>query len=102
MSPNPDSAVRLALEGEMTIFQAAEIDEQLSKAIHDSESLDVDLASVTELDTAGVQVMLVAQREAKALAHRLRWVGHSHAVLEVLRRLALESELGEEVSILGA
>lgn len=102
MSPNPNSSARLALEGEMTIFQAAELNETLLRAVRDNEGLEVDLVGVTELDTAGVQLMLVAQREASALGHALRWVGHSHAVREVVSRLGLESELGEAVSIVGA
>ncbi|WP_417069382.1 STAS domain-containing protein [Niveibacterium terrae] len=102
MSPNPNSSARLALEGEMTIFQAAELNETLLRAVRDNEGLEVDLVGVTELDTAGVQLMLVAQREACALGHALRWVGHSHAVREVVSRLGLEGELGEAVSIVGA
>lgn len=102
MSPNPNSSARLALEGEMTIFQAAELNEALLRAVRDNEGLEVDLVGVTELDTAGVQLMLVAQREASAIGHVLRWVGHSHAVREVVSRLGLEAELGEAVSIVGA
>jgi ABC-type transporter Mla MlaB component len=86
----------------MTIFQVAEQKETLQRALEGNEALEIDLSRVTELDTAGVQLMLVAQGEAAALGRSLQWGGHSHAVLRTLRRLSLESELGETVSIIGA
>jgi len=99
--PNPNSSARLIFEGEMTIFQASELNVSLQQALKDNASLEVDLSGVTELDTAGVQLMLVAQREATTQGQSLRWCGHSPAVQEVLRRLGLESELGEAISIVG-
>ncbi|WP_417068501.1 STAS domain-containing protein [Niveibacterium terrae] len=95
-------SARLEFEGEMTIYQVAEQKKLLQEALRENEALEVDLSRVVELDTAGVQLMLVAQREAVALGKSLKWGGHSHAVLGVLRRLSLESELGETVAIVGA
>ena len=102
MSPESRIVTRLELEGEMTIFQVAELKETLQKALEGNEALEIDLSQVTELDTAGVQLMLVAQAEAAALGSSLQWVKHSHAVLGTLRRLSLESVLGEIVAIIGA
>lgn len=102
MSPEFRMPARLEFEGEMTIFQVAELKTALQQALEGNEALEVDLSRVFELDTAGVQLMLVAQREAAALGKGLKWVGHSHAVLNVLRRLSLDAELGETVAIVGA
>ena len=102
MSPESRIVARLEFEGEMTIFQVAELKEALQKALEGNEALEINLSRVTELDTAGVQMMLVAQAEAAALGLSLQWVGHSPSVLKTLRRLSLESELGETVAIIGA
>lgn len=52
----------------MTIFQVAEfLKRALQKALEGNEALEINPSRVTELDTAGVQMMLVAQAEAAAL-----------------------------------
>ena len=45
-----------------------------------SQALEVDLAGVTEIDTAGVQLLLMARRAAQASKKELRLVAHSSAV----------------------
>ena len=102
MTDSATKAARISLEGEMTIFQAATLKDLLLDALSAGDALEVDLSHVIELDTAGVQLMLMLQREAHETNRELRWTGHSHAVLHVLRLLGLDSELGEAVSIVGA
>ena len=60
----PREPRRLAVEGELTIITAAEDKERLLGALQTSSGLRVDLAAVEEIDTAGLQVLLLARREA--------------------------------------
>ncbi len=83
MSTEEGSAV-LHITGEFTIFRAAEFKPLLLDAPAPSE---IDLSGVTEIDTAGVQLLMLAKQEALSQQRELRLVGHSPAVLEVFELL---------------
>lgn len=89
--PSPGS---LSLSGEMTIYTAGEIREALIACLAANSALDVELSGVSELDSAGVQLLLMLHQEAARAGKPLRWRGHSHVVRQVLTRLNLGSVLG--------
>jgi anti-sigma B factor antagonist len=91
--PKRDVA-RLALDGELTIARAAELKSQLVPPLAQGGALEIDLSKVTELDTAGVQLLLLAQRTAAANDVELRFVGHSRVVANVVALLGLGTLLG--------
>jgi anti-anti-sigma factor len=83
---NTDNPNALRIEGELTIFRAAE----LKPVLLAEDAPDViDLSGVTELDTAGLQLLMLAKKTALARGHELRLVGHSPAVLEVFELLGV-------------
>ncbi|WP_238012718.1 STAS domain-containing protein [Dactylosporangium sp. AC04546] len=86
------TAVSLSLDGELTVINAAEQHERLLRAL-DGSRLDVSLAGVTDLDTAGLQVLLFLSREAARRSVPVSFAGHSPAVLEVLRLVGLSPSL---------
>ncbi|GAB6042414.1 STAS domain-containing protein [Endothiovibrio diazotrophicus] len=53
-------------EGELTIFAAAELKQPLLDALNGAPGLTLDLSAVEELDTAGLQLLLLLAREARA------------------------------------
>lgn len=83
------SAGRIALEGEFTIQNAVQMRERLLAALAASETVELDLAGVTEFDSAGLQLLLAAGKSAKAAGRLLRIVATSPSVAEVLEFLAL-------------
>ena len=87
----------LRIEGELTIYRAAELKNTLLAAVAEHDTLDIDLSAVTEFDTAGVQLLLVAKRAATARQHTLRLVGHSAAVIDVFELLDLSSPFGDPI-----
>lgn len=92
---------RIAVNGEMTIYTAAEAREKLLKSIadcHDTE-IEVDLASVTDMDTAGQQLLIAAKVASTARGNTLRLVHHSQAVLDVLDLYGLGRFFGDPVLI---
>ena len=99
-SRNKAKAEQLALTGELTIYEAANLKTLLLDRLNASKSLQVDLSGVTELDTSGVQLMLLLQREAAAASKPLQWVKHSQAVSQVLGLLNLGSALGDPASLI--
>jgi len=87
----------LSLAGELTIQTAVEEKGALlgflDQTAGEHADLELDLADVTELDTAGVQLLLMAKREARAQGRRLSLSRPSHCVVEVLRIAHLTTEL---------
>jgi anti-anti-sigma factor len=74
----------LNISGEMTIYTAAEQKNQLLAFLDCSHELEINLAQVTELDTAGTQLLLLAKQEAIKARKNLKFVMPSTAVLDVL------------------
>jgi anti-sigma B factor antagonist len=90
-----DSApYQLSIEGEMTIYRAAELKQALLAPLEGQALLEVDLSKVTELDTAGVQLLLLAKQTAQAGNNELRLRHPSPAVLEVFELLNLAAYFG--------
>lgn len=85
-------AGRLRIAGEMTIYSAGDLKTKLLGALADCRELDVSAAEVTEMDTAGVQLLLLAKREAARAGKTLRLVAPSPAVQDVLACYRLAAE----------
>ena len=84
----------LRIEGELTIFRAMD----LKPALLPTPPLDeIDLSGVTDLDTAGVQLLMVAKKAAVAEKRELRLVGHNPAVIEVFELLNVASYFGDHL-----
>jgi anti-sigma B factor antagonist len=81
------------LSGEATIHRAAEIKQVCLALLEGKGSAELDLSGVTEIDSAGLQILLLLAREARRLERPLRLIGHSPAVLEVLALLHLDRDL---------
>lgn len=90
---------RMAIEGELTIFQAQALREQFLAALGQGDDIEVDLSQVSEMDSAGVQLMVAAKREATARDKTLRFTGHSPIVLDTLDLLDLSGHFGDPVLI---
>lgn len=80
------TAVAFAIEGELTIYRAAELKPVLLEAAA-GEAPAVDLSQVTEFDSAGLQLLLVAAREAQGRGKPLQLLAPSAPVREVLAML---------------
>lgn len=86
--------IPLSLEGELTIYNAAETKSRLMDALGRSEALDVDLSNVTEFDTAGLQLVMLAKREAERAGKALHYVNCSPMAREVFEFFNLDGQLG--------
>ena len=91
---NKTSDGEYSLVGELCIFHAAEIKQCVLESLSTDDSLELDLSGVNEIDTAGVQLLLFVQREARRLGKTLNLVRPSELVSETLKLLNLEAALG--------
>ncbi len=74
---------RLTLSGELTIYTAAMLKERLVRELEASGSMEIDLGKVTELDTAGFQVLYSLRRTCARRGKELKISSPSQAVREV-------------------
>ena len=92
--------VALQIDGEMTIYRAAELKDVLygavQAAVAEARALALDLSRVTEFDSAGIQLLLVARREAERQGQALRLVACSPAVREVFALTGLSARFEGE------
>ena len=62
-----DAGRPLRIEGEMTIYSAAALAQRVIAAITDATGEPgLDLSQVTDIDTAGLQILLMARKLARA------------------------------------
>jgi anti-anti-sigma factor len=94
-SERHEACLRLYPAGEMTIYSAAELKPALLQALSQSEEIEIDLAEISEMDTSGVQLLMLMKREAAAAGKALKLAGHSPAVLEVFELLGLGNWFGD-------
>lgn len=83
----------LAISGELTIMVAADRKTELLNAVSRRKTVELDLSDVTEIDTAGLQILLLAKREAVELGKSLTLVSPSASVSEVLEICCLDNAL---------
>jgi anti-sigma B factor antagonist len=86
------------IDGELTIYQAAEIAAALRAALAEvppGDAFEIDLSEVTEMDCAGVQLLMSAKRSSDESGRTLRVAGLSPAAADVFRTLQLASHFGD-------
>lgn len=94
-----DGAAHLILDGSMNIYNAQEIKGRLMDGLRAAPILELDLSHVNEVDTAGVQLLILVKRESQRLGHDLRIVAHSPAVREVIDFYNMDAFFGDPMVI---
>lgn len=75
----------MRVSGEMTVYSASALKNALLPELPiEREALELDLSLVREFDTAGLQLLLVLQRQAAAAARNFRIAGCSDVVRAAL------------------
>lgn len=74
----------IAIDGELTVFTVEAWKDRLARALDASQALTVDLAAVTECDSAGLQLLAVLKREADLRGRDVALRNAAPAVAEVL------------------
>lgn len=96
---NDTPACQFHFDGEMTIYTAADTKARLMPLLAQCTELEIDLSQVSEMDSAGLQLLILAKRECMARSGSLHLVGHSPAVLEVLDMCNMTAFFGDPVVI---
>jgi anti-anti-sigma factor len=88
-----DEVRAVDLDGELTIQTAAEQCPRLLAVLDKNTTVRVGLAGVTEMDTAGLQILLAVRREAERLGGAAEFLDASEPVREALAILHLDAGL---------
>ena len=89
----------LVIAEDMTIYNAAAQKQRLLDALLATERLEIDLSAVSEIDTAGFQLLVLIKREARRLDKEALIVAHSEAVREVLDFYNMAAAFGDPLLI---
>ncbi|MBI5888151.1 MAG: STAS domain-containing protein [Deltaproteobacteria bacterium] len=86
---------RFSIEGDMTIYHAGELKKSIFEnlqgaepsqgvePLQGAEAVEFDLNAVSDMDTAGVQLLMLALREAKACRKSVKIAAHSNATKKI-------------------
>ena len=90
------TSTRVTLGGELTIYNVAQIKAALSELMREAKEAEVDLSGIGDIDSAGLQLMLIVKRHADCA---VRFVNHSPEVLRLIDLANLGGALGDPLFI---
>ena len=92
---------KVQIDGDANIYNAIELKRQLLDHLSSTSELEINLAQVGEMDTAGFQVLCLTKREAAKTGKMLRLTSHSPAALEIMDMYNMATYFGDPVVISG-
>ncbi|QEW08411.1 STAS domain-containing protein [Nitrincola iocasae] len=87
------------LSGEFSIYHAADMKAKLLEALNLCTEMELNLADVSEIDTAGLQLLVMVEQEALRTDKRLHLTEHSAAVVDIMQLYDLTGYFGDPVLI---
>jgi len=89
----------LTITEDLTIYHALELKEKFLDALAQTADLELNLAQVGEMDTAGLQLLVLLKKEAQRAGKCVRIVAHSQAVSAVVEFCNMAAEFGDPLLI---
>jgi len=83
----------------MTIYTAAALKKELMEHLTEPCEREIDLSEVSKMDSAGIQLLIMAKRETTRHKTPLRLIGHSLAVLEIFNTYNMAAYFSDPVSL---
>jgi anti-sigma B factor antagonist len=96
-----ENECQVVIDGEMTIYTAAELKAQLIPVLTVDKPLRINLANVTEIDSAGVQLLMLAKNSRVAREQHISLTDHSDAVTDVFQLMDLISYFNDPILLPG-
>lgn len=89
----------LALTEDLTIYNAFAQKQTLLDALAVTGKLDLDLSQVSEMDTAGLQLLILLKKEAQRAGKQVSIVAHSQAVSSLIDFCNMATDFGDPLVI---
>lgn len=93
------SSPPLVITEDLTIYHALEQKQLLLDALAATGELELNLAQVSEIDTAGLQLLVLLKKEAQRAGKPVRIVAHSQAVSSLIDFCNMAAEFGDPLVI---
>ena len=75
---------RLSVKGDMTIYTAEQMMQVCIPYLEQYKEFELDLSSVTDIDSAGVQILLMFHRKSRHTEHKTHLLTPSEDVTQVI------------------
>jgi anti-anti-sigma factor len=85
------------LDGEFTIYNAAQFKQELVPHLEKCKSMVFDLSGVSEMDTSCFQLLVQSKKELQQSEREMSMVGHSPAVQEILDLYGMVDFFGDPI-----
>ena len=85
----------LHLSGDIVLSHAEEAKNLMLDALAGCRELEVDLSQISDMDSAGLQLLIMLKRQARARQKVLRLVRHSETVIDMLETVNLVGYFGD-------
>lgn len=95
----PDGTCRLVVDGDMTIYDALDIKQNLLASVMKNDKLALDLSQVSAMDTAGCQLLILAKRESQRQGKALHIAAMSEPAQEIIDFYNLGAFLGAATTL---
>lgn len=100
MSINIDTSTgvnKVTVEGELTIYEAANYHEALKEGFQADKDLEIDLAGVEETDASGIQLLAVYGKKVIENDAKVRFLNFSDDARDAVETAQLLESLGCEI-----
>ena len=97
--PCTDKIERMSITKDMTIYHAEALKNELMLTIDRGSIIELDLSQVVEIDTSGIQLLMLAKRECQHHGQTLRIVAHSPSVHELIDFYNIAAFFGDPLLI---
>jgi anti-sigma B factor antagonist len=92
-----ENLMSISILNEMNIYSAGELKTLLDKLIDDKRDMEINLDGVSEIDSAGIQLLMLVKQERNKHNLPLSLVQHSNAVLDAFEFLGLVAYFNDPV-----
>lgn len=94
-----DGSTLVSIKDEMTIYKVLEHKNKLYPLLTPDHELLIDLAEISEMDSAGLQLLIFLKKESIRIHSTLSLLHHSQGVVEIIERLNLSTFFGDPIVI---
>jgi anti-sigma B factor antagonist len=92
----------ITMTGELTIFTVSELWQSLQQPLSSGKEVQIDLLGVSEFDTAGIQLLMVAKQLVQKSSGSLCFLNHSQTVIDGLQLFDLAGYFGDPLVLKSA
>ena len=94
-----DDVCLITLRGDLNIYNTPNFVNEISALFKSYNKIALDAGQVAEIDTAGLQTMIAAKKEAILNNKLFKIVNHSPAVIRLIDLLGLVGFFGDKIKI---